>query len=395
MNETSLAALEALAPAPAPTNVEELAQSINLNDPALTVTYGTQTMNDIAAFADNLLGRVRAGDAGPMGETLTDLMVRVKDLDPEDISGGRKGLLESLPVVGALFNSAGRSLARFNTLAAQVDVISGKLDEAMMGLLRDIEILEQLYDLNKNFYRDLTLYIEAGKTRLEQARTVELPRMRQEADAANDSMAAQNVRDFAERLNRFERRLHDLQLSRTITLQTAPQVRLIQSNNQTLAEKIQTSVLAVIPIWKNQMVLALSLHGQQNAAKLQQQVADTTNELLRKNAEMLESATVDTARQVERAVVDVETLRGVHAKLLSTLEETLRISQEGKERRASVEKELEAMERDLRTRLTALAADRNRQIMEHADGGRAVTTGARQTSAAANAAEISAGSDKA
>ncbi len=383
MSETSLAAIQALAPAPAPKNVEELAQSINLNDPALTITYGTQTMNDIASFADNLLGRVRAKDAGPVGDTLTDLMVQVKDLDLEEVAGGKKGFLENLPLVGSLFNSAERSIARFKTLAAQVDVISGKLDEAMLGLLRDIEVLEQLYELNKSFHQDLSLYIEAGKTRLEQARAVDLPRMKEEADTTQDSMAAQGVRDFAERLNRFERRLHDLRLSRTITLQTAPQIRLIQSNNQTLAEKIQTSVLATIPIWKSQMVLALSLHGQQNAAKLQQQVADTTNELLRKNAEMLESATVDTARQVERSVVDVETLRGVHARLLSTIEETLRIAQEGKERRASVEKDLESMEQDLRTRLTALAADKNRQIMEHAAGTEAAEPLAAKTESSA------------
>ncbi len=367
MSETSLAAIDSLAPA-APQRIDELAKSINLNDPGLTVTYGTDTMSQIAGFADNLLAQVRAKDAGPVGESLTSLMLQVKDMNLNELAEGGQGVLARLPLVGSLFNTVERSVARFKTLTEQVEVISGKLDDAMIGLLRDIEVLEQLYDLNKNFHQDLTVYIEAGKKRLEEARTVDLPRLKAEADASGDNMAAQNVRDFAERLNRFERRLHDLQLSRTITLQTAPQIRLIQGNNQTLAEKIQTSVLATIPIWKSQMVLALSLYGQKNAAKLQKQVADTTNELLRKNADMLESATLDTAREVERSVVDIETLRDVHKKLLSTIEETLRIAEEGKTRRASVEKELESMEADLRTRLTALAASKNQQIMAHAEG---------------------------
>ena len=175
------------------------------------------------------------------------------------------------------------------------------------------------------------------------------------------------MRDFAESVNRFDRRLHDLQLSRTITLQTAPQIRLIQNNNQTLAEKIQTSILATIPIWKSQMVLALSLHGQKTAARLQKDVADTTNELLRRNADMLQSATLETAREVERSVVDVETLRDVHGKLLSTIEETLRISQEGKDKRLSVEKELADMERDLRSRLASLATAKAEQALEQAE----------------------------
>ena len=346
--------------------VQALAASIDLRDPGLSVTYGAKTMTDISKFADDLLGRVRAKDAGPVGETLTELLMRVKDLNLSEM-GQKPGFLESLPVIGSLFNSVDRSVAKFDTLAGQVESIAAKLDQAMVGLLRDIEILEQLYDHNKNFHNELSLFIAAGKQRLEQARSEDLPRLKEEAETSGDSMAAQGVRDFAETLNRFERRLHDLQLSRTITLQTAPQIRLIQSNNQTLAEKIQTSILATIPIWKSQMVLALSLHGQKNAAKLQKGVADTTNELLRRNADMLETATVETAREVERSVVDIETLRDVHTRLLSTIEETLRISQEGKEKRQSVEKELADMERNLRERLASLAAAKATQALQQAE----------------------------
>ena len=346
--------------------VRELAATINLQDPGLTVTYGTGTMTEISKFADDLLSRIRAKDAGPVGETLTELMVRVKDLNLTEFAGKQGGFLENIPLVGSLFNSATRTIVKFNTLAGQVQEIADKLDQAMIGLLRDIEILEQLYGHNKTFYDELSLYIAAGKERIEQARNVELPRLKEEVEASNDNMAAQNMRDFAEAINRFDRRLHDLQLSRTITLQAAPQIRLIQNNNQALAEKIQTSILATIPIWKSQMVLALSLYGQKNAAKLQKDVADTTNELLRRNADMLQSGTVETAREVERSVVDIETLQKVHTKLLSTIEETLRISQEAKEKRQNVEKELAGMEQNLRVRLTELATAKSVQAIEQA-----------------------------
>ena len=360
------ALLEENLPAESAERITALAATINLEDPAVSVTFGTETMNNIAHFADGLLEQVRAKDAGPVGGDLTDLMLKVKDVDFESLAADKKGFLESIPVVGSLFNTAERTIAKFKTLSEQVEIITGKLDEAMVGLLRDIEVLEQLYEHNKKFHQDLSVCIEAGKQRLEKARAEELPKL--QAEVGDDAMAAQRVRDFAERINRFERRLHDLQISRTITVQTAPQIRLIQNNNQTLAEKIQTGILSTIPIWKSQMVLALSLHGQQKAAALQKNVADTTNDLLRKNAAMLEGATVETAKQVERSMVDVETLREVHQKLLGTIEETLRIAQEGRERRQSVEKELAGMEGELRTRLTSLAASGAKAAVTHAAG---------------------------
>ena len=245
--------------------IASIADSINLADPSLTVTYGTEAMQGISRFADDLLSRVQAKDSGELGESLTNLMLKVKDVNVSEVMGS-PGFLQSLPLVGSLFSSAKRTVAKFNTLSEQIEIIVDKLDEAMIGLLRDIETLEMLYEHNARFHAELTAYIEAGKRKLEEARTVELPRLKAQADASGDLMEAQQVRDLSEQINRFERRLHDLQLSRTITVQTAPQIRIIQSNNRTLAEKIQTSILATIPIWKSQMVLALSLHGQKNAA---------------------------------------------------------------------------------------------------------------------------------
>ncbi len=346
-------------------SVDEVAKSINLDDPSLDVTYGTKTMQDISRFSDDLLSRVQAKDAGEVGETLSALITNVKDIDIAEV-GREPGFFEKLPVIGSLFSAAEKTLVKFQTLSEQVGHISQKLDASMIGLLHDIEVLEQLYKHNEKFHQDLTLYIGAGKLKLEEAKTVELPRLQAEATASGDALDAQKVRDFSEQINRFERRLHDLEISRTITIQTAPQIRLIQSNNRALAQKIQSSVLTTIPIWKNQMVLALSLQGQRNAAALQKEVADTTNELLRKNAAMLEQTAVATAREVERSIVDVETLREVHAKLISTIDETLNIAQEGRQKRAEVEKELSQMEGQLKESLMALAVRKQQQSIENA-----------------------------
>ena len=346
----------------------ELAEKINLDDPALTTTYATETMSNISRFADSLLERVRVKDAGKVGDTLSTLLDQVKGFNPRSLVDSKPGILERMPLIGSMFNSTTKSLNQFKTLADQVEIISNKLEDTMTGLLYDIEVLEQLYAHNKTFHEELSVHIEAGKLRLQKAREEDLPKLMAEAENVKDSMAAQNVRDFSEKINRFERRLHDLQLSRTITLQTAPQIRLIQNNNQTLAEKIQTSILSTIPLWKNQMVLALSLQTQKEAAQLQKNVADTTNAMLQNNADMLQEATVETAKQVERAIVDIETVRDVHAKLLSTIEETLRIAQEGREQRMLAEQELAVMERDLKEKLTALAVSQSSKAITAASG---------------------------
>ncbi len=341
-------------------NIIALANSIKLDDPSLDVTYGTKTMQEISRFSDDLLSRVKSKDAGEIGESLSNLMFSVKDLDVGEMNK-EPSFLEKLPFIGSLFNQVEKTVAKFQTLSEQVAVISDKLEASMVGLLHDIEILEQLYNHNANFHNDLTLYIEAGRKKLHEAKTVELPRLQEVAAQSANTMEAQKVRDFSEQINRFERRLHDLDISRTITTQMAPQIRLIQSNNRALAQKIQTSVLTTIPIWKNQMVLGLSLQGQRSAAALQKEVADTTNDMLRRNAAMLEQTAITTSREVERSIVDVETLREVHTKLISTIDETLRIAQEGRSKRAEVEKELSGMEVELKQSLMALASKKQQQ----------------------------------
>ena len=346
--------------------VATAAAAIDFNDPALTLAYGADAMNAVAGFADNLLRQVRARDAGPVGEILTGLLTRVKAVDLGAFTG-EDSPLSRLPVLGALFNSFERRMAGLQKITDQVDAVAASLDQAMVGLLRDIEILEQLFAYNRQFHQDLSIYIAAGEKRLAEARNTDLPRMLAEAEQSGDSMKAQEVRDFAGRLDRFERRLHDLSISRTVTVQSVPQIRLIQSNDQTLAEKIQTSILTTIPIWKNQMVLTLSLYRQQKAVALQKEVSDATNELLRANARMLEDASLGVARESERAIVDMETLREVHQRLISTIEESLRITAEGRAGRRSAEQELRGMEDALRARLLEIAARERTRPLERAE----------------------------
>ncbi|AML56572.1 Tellurite resistance protein [Serratia rubidaea] len=336
--------------------VQRLVEQIDITDPVLSIAYAAKTMNSISRFSEALMQEVRAKDAGAIGEQLTDLLGKVKAVDLSAF-GEKKSLLASLPLLGRLFNKVERTMAEYQTLAQQVDNISKKLEQTMVELLRNIATLEQLFTHNREFFQQINLHIIAGKQKLALIQNGELRLAQEKAAHSSDAMDAQYVRDLMEGVQRFERRLHDLMMSRTIAVQTAPQIRLMQSNSQSLAEKIQSSILTTIPVWKSQIVLALSLNSQRQAAKLQKDVADTTNDMLRRNAELLQTGTLETAREVERSLVDVETLRDVQGRLLSTIEDTVTIASEARVRRAEVEKELAGMEQELRSRLAAIAAN--------------------------------------
>ncbi len=347
--------------------LEKAASEINFKDPSLTLSYGSKSMDAIAKFADSILSRVKVRDSGEVGGELSTLLGKVRGVNVSAIAE-KPSALASLPLIGRLFDRTQAVMSRFSTVSEEIGKIKEKLEDSQLSLLKDIEVLEQLYARNGEFYQDLTAYIQAGKAELERARNEDLKNLEEKAKQTGDSFDAQAVRDFAETLNRFERRLHDLALSRTIAIQTAPQIRLIQNNDRVLADKIQTSILTTIPVWKNQLVLALSLKGQTAAAQLQKDVADTTNALLKKNAEMLHDSTVATARESERALVDVETLREVQGKLISSIEETLAIAAEGHEKRVKAEAEIAAMESDLKSRLTDLAVRSREQAISQAEG---------------------------
>ncbi|WP_326899523.1 toxic anion resistance protein [Kosakonia cowanii] len=340
------------------TQIQAIVKEIDIYDPAYSLGFGAKTMQTMSQFSDSLMQQVRAKDAGVIGAQLTDLLQKIKQVDISAFEQ-KPGFLASLPFVGSIFNRIERTMLEYKTLSAQVEDITDKLNNAMVDLLRNISTLQILFERNRDVFQQITLHVIAGKQRLEQIKQEELPAL--QAQAASDPMIAQRVRDLLDGISRFERRLHDLMLSRTIAMQSAPQIRLMQSNSQSLAEKIQSSILSTIPVWKNQIALSLSLQTQRQAAKLQKEVADTTNDLLRRNAEMLQTGTIETAREVERSVVDIETLRDVQSRLLNTIEESVKIAADARQRRQEVEKELGTMETDLRARLAAIASGNEAQ----------------------------------
>jgi len=341
-------------------HVDEIAATIEITDPVLSIAYGAKTMNAMSRFSESMMQEVRAKDAGEIGDQLTTLLGKVKSIDLT-VFEQKKGLLASLPVLGKLFNKLERTLLEYQTLAQQVDTIATKLQDTIVELLRNIATLEQLFIRNSDYFKQISLHIIAGKKKIEQIQSLDLPQAQTKAEQSGDAMDAQKVRDLVNGIQRFERRLHDLLLSRTFAIQTAPQIRLMQNNSQSLAEKIQSSILTTIPLWKSQIVLALTLNSQRQAAKLQKDVADTTNQMLRRNAEMLQLGSIETATEVERSIIDIDTLRDVQSRLLNTLEETLSIASNARQRRTEVEKELGTMERELRTRLGSIAAGQNPQ----------------------------------
>jgi uncharacterized protein YaaN involved in tellurite resistance len=332
--------------------IDKIKKGIDLSESNMIVQYGVGTQSRLSDFADGVLSEIHAKDAGFVGDMLSDLLVNVKKLEIGDLEGG-SGFLSSLPLIGGLFDRFKRFLAEYETLSVQIEKITDKLDEARIGLLRDITFLDGLFEKNVGYFRDLGIFIQAGEEKVAELSNTLLPSLKAKAEQSSDPLEAQKYDDIVKAVNRFEKRIHDLKLSKTISLQTMPQIRLVQSGNQELAEKIQSSILNTIPLWKNQIVLAISLMRQKNALELQKEVSETTNELLRKNAEMLKQGTIEIAQESERGIVDIETLQKVNADLISTIEEVIRIQQEGRNKRQVAEQELLKIENDLKQKMVS------------------------------------------
>lgn len=330
--------------------VDEIAKSIDVTNTQFVLQFGVGAQNNIASFSDNILNEVRSKDSGFVGEALTDLMLRVKDLDVESLSQKKGGFFSNL------FNSANSAFqkftAKYQKLSVQIEKIVDQLDSARMQLLRDITLLDNLFNRNYEYLKELDLYILAGQKKLQEIQDITIPEMRAMAEASNDPLDAQKLNDMMQLANRFEKKLHDLKLSRTIAIQTAPQVRLIQNNNQVLVEKIQSSILNTIPLWKNQIVIAISLFRQKDALELQKEVTETTNDLLKRNSELLKDSSIQIAKESERGIVDIETLKKVNEDLITTIEETLKIQKEGSMKRQQAEIELQNIEKELKQKLT-------------------------------------------
>lgn len=326
--------------------VDAYKEKINLLDSQAVVTYGVGAQRQITNFSDNILRKVKNKDAGSVGDTMTELMVNVQSLDIDEL-GGAKGFFARFNPV----NSVKKFMSKYETVAVQIDRIEAKLDEQRMGLLRDIGVFDTLYEKNLEYFHELELLIQAGDEKVEEARNEIIPSLKAEAEAKGDTMSAQLVKDFEDTVDRFEKKVHDLRLSRTIAMQTAPQIRLIQNNDKILVDKIQTAVLNTLPLWKNQIVISLGLQTQSEVLKMQQQINKVTNDLLLKNSEMLKQNTIETAKESEKGIVEIETLKKVNNDLIETLNETIKIHNDGRAARKAAEIELMSLENQLKTTL--------------------------------------------
>ncbi len=329
--------------------INEIKNGIDIMDSQTTVQFGVGAQKNIAAFSETILSQIKSKDAGDVGSIMSDLMIKVKDSGID--STGSDNFFDKIPFLNKMTNSTEKYLARFQNLETQIDRIEGELDKSRMGLLKDIGMLDTLYQKNLEYFNDLQLYIKAGEEKLQDLNENVLPKLRQEAVESNDPMASQLVNDFEQTVNRFEKKVHDLKLSKTLAIQTAPQIKLIQNNDKMLVDKIQTAILNTIPLWKSQVVIALGLSKQKNALQMQKDVSDTTNELLRKNSEMLKTNTIEVARESEKGIVELDTLKKLNDDLINTIDETLKIQKEGQVRRAAAEQELLKIEDTLKQSL--------------------------------------------
>ncbi|MEC0666875.1 toxic anion resistance protein [Priestia flexa] len=331
---------------------QKIAEQIDYKNQQAILQYGVAAQSELSQFSQSVLQHVQTKDTGPVGDVIADLMSKIRQVNPDDFTTKKKGFISR--VFSGLSKPIQNLLTKYQSINVEIDKIADKLERSKQMLYRDITMLDSLYDKNKQFYDALNIYIGAAEYRLETLRNEALPALQQEAKAKNDYLVAQEVNDLSQFINRLEKRVHDLKLSRQIAVQSAPQIRLIQEVNQTLVEKIQSSILTAIPLWKNQIVIATTLLRQKAAMEAQKQVSKTTNDLLTRNSEMLKQNTIEVAKENERGIVNIETLRQTQSDLITTLEEVLKIQEEGRTKRTEAEAELYQMEADLKTKLMDL-----------------------------------------
>ena len=329
--------------------VEEFAGKIDLTNADHVMMYGADAQKKISSFADSILEGVKTMDTGDVGDTLTKLITELK---------GFEGATEKPKGLRALFTSTKQQIAnlkaKYDDVSVNVDKIASSLEQHQVQLLKDIAMFDQLYEINNTYFHELTMYIVAGEKRLKEVRETELAELRAAAQKSGDAMDAQKANDLDAQCDRFEKKLHDLKLTRQISLQMAPQIRLLQNNNAILVERIQSTLVNTLPLWKNQMVLALGLEHSQQAMQAQKAVTDMTNDLLKKNAEKLKQGTLATAKEAERGVIDIETLMQTNQSLIDTIDEVIRIQTEGRQKRVEAEKNLAQMENELKQKLLSM-----------------------------------------
>ena len=327
----------------------DLASKIDVTKGETVLNYGADAQKQLGVFSQNMLTKVQSQDTGAVGDALTSLMTRLNEANPDELKAENNNIFRK--IFGRVKRSIYEITAKYQKIGAQIDTIANRLETSQQGLLNDNKLLDELYDQNKAYFDALNIYIEAANLKIAELNEKTIPEAAQAAEAANDQMAIQQVNDLKQFASRLEKRAYDLQLARQITIQQAPQIRLIQNTNQALAEKIQASVNTAIPLWKNQVAIALTLLRQKNAVNAQRQVSETTNDLLKKNSEMLKISSIETAKENERGVVDIETLTQTQNDLIDTLKQTLQIQQDGRLKRQNAEKQLVQMEGELKQQL--------------------------------------------
>ena len=326
--------------------IDDFEKQIDVSNPDHILLFGADAQKKIADFSDTALEAVKTQDTGEIGDMLVNLVTELKgfEADAEEPKGLRK-----------LFSNANTRMegmkARYTKVSGNVENIASSLEQYQVQLLKDVAMFNRLYDQNSDYFRQLTLYIIAGEEKLEQVRNGELKELMAKAEASGDAMDTQKANDLAAQCDRFEKKLHDLKLTRQVSMQMAPQIRLLQNNDSLLVERIQSTLSNTLPLWKSQMVLALGLHHSQQALKAQQAVTDMTNELLKKNAETLKMGTIETAKEAERGIVDIDTLVQTNQSLIDTINEVMKIQSEGHTKRIEAEKTLYQMEAELKQKL--------------------------------------------
>ena len=329
--------------------IDSFSEKIDLHNSNAILQYGAGTQKKMSEFSDTALENVKNKDMGEVGKMISGLVTELKDFDVNEDDGG---FLK-------FFKRQGNKLvalqAKYDKTEKSVDDIVKALEGHQVQLLKDVATLDKMYELNLNYFKELSMYIAAGKKRLAEVRAGELKEMQEKAARTGDAQDAQKAKDFGALCDRFEKKLHDLELTRQIALQTGPQIRLVQDSDTLMAEKIQSTIVNTIPLWKNQMVIAMGVEHSNQAAKAQHEVSELTNKLLKKNAEQLHTASVETAKESERGIVDIETLKATNSELINTLDDVLKVQEEGRQKRAAAETEMAKMEAELKSKLLELS----------------------------------------
>lgn len=328
--------------------VDEFNAKIDVMDSTQVLQYGASAQNKISEFSDSVLEDVKTKNVGDVGDLLANLVSEIKSFDSAINTSEPKGLAK-------LFHSVKKEVnyivAKYNKIENNIDTIEKGLENNKLQLLKDINLFDTMYDKNLDYFKEISLYIIAGERKIEELKTKVLPELKKKAEASNDQIEIQKVNDMETQINRFEKKLYDLKTTRIISIQMAPQIRLLQNNDAELVEKIQSSITNTIPLWKNQIVLALGISNSKKALKQQQAVSELTNDMLKKNSETLKQGSIDIAKESEKAIIDIETLKKTNRDIIETLDTVIKIHEDGRVKRAEAEKELETIEKELKDKL--------------------------------------------